>query len=828
MNTELDLKSIRTRKVRLSMAIGASGYNGIRVVATLCLAASGYCLSVGKLPRPGWFLLSAGLFLTWMAIWYKYDLSDVKPEQNPKTLDDLLSPELLARLHGQITPRSMWDAAMKDPSGRFMVNRLYLSPQPIAESLSTNPADANQIWNGAAQFAHTAGSKEIHAGSVTAALIMSSPIAAKMITDDHLKAEDVLEVYNWLDRQIAYIDRPRPYFGGIGRDWASGFTPMLEQFGQNISHAIESWGGYGRYAVHGDVLGGVSSSLARGSAVALIGPDGVGKTELVFALADRLLSGQAPDLRYYQIVSLDASAILGSGNNQLERLMNILFSEAISARNIIVYLDEAQLFFSQGVGSFDMSPLLLPILKAHNLKIIASFTPKDWQRVRATNESLAGSFTPVMLNEPSEPDTLKVVEDSTIMLELHQRGVIITYEAVKEAIRLGRQYLQEDAFPGKAITLLEQAIPQTNNGIATNVTVQQALEKMRGLRVSIADAPEATMLLQLEDRIHERMIDQVQAVNAVASALRRSRAGVANPKRPAGSFLFLGPTGVGKTELARSLAGVYFGDERQMIRMDMSEYQNPEDVNRLLHGSKENDSNLLTHIRQQPFSVVLLDEIEKAHPNILNLLLQMLDEGMLTDAEGRPASFRSAIIIATSNAGATNIIAQVRSTAPLDDTFERKLLDYLIGQGVFKPELINRFDEVVLFRPLEAPELAQVAELMIKEVNQTLEAQNISVKLTPEALQIIIQKGYDPEFGARPMRRVIQKTVENAVAGKILSQQAQAGSVITLDVGDVSSDAHTAVAPAEVEGKDPVPTSQLQPPTMAPPPANPAAPTPGV
>ena len=178
-----------------------------------------------------------------------------------------------------------------------------------------------------------------------------------------------------------------------------------------------------------------------------------------------------------------------------------------------------------------------------------------------------------------------------------------------------------------------------------------------------------------------------------------------------GTFLFLGPTGVGKTELAKSLAGVYFGDEHQMIRLDMSEYQNPEDVGRLLHGSKESDNNLLTAIRQQPFSVVLLDEIEKAHPNILNLLLQMLDEGQLTDAEGRPASFRSAIIIATSNAGATNIITQVRANAPLDDTFERVFLDQLIGGGTFKPELINRFDEVVLFRPLEAAELAQVAEL---------------------------------------------------------------------------------------------------------------------
>ena len=785
MNPKLNLKSMRARKSRLWMAIGKSGYNGICAVTFLCLVTATYCLTVGNLHRPGYFLLAIGLLLGMTALWYKYDLSEIMAVTNPKTIDDLLAPNLLARLRGEVTPRSLWEASMKDPAGRFMCTRLYLNPQLIIDSLSTNTQDTAEIWQHAIQIAQTVGSPQLHAGTTATVLILASPAAAKMITEDHLKSDDVIEVYRWLDRQLGYIGRPRPYFGGIGRDWASGFTPQLEQFGENISHAIEAWGGYGRFAVHGDVLGSVSNSLARGAAVALVGPAGVGKTELVFALADRLLSGQAPDLRYYQIVSLDASAILASDNTQIERMIHILFAEAIASRNIILYLDEAQLFFSQGVGAFDLGQLLLPILKTHNLKVIASFTPKDWQHVRAVNESLASSFTPIILNEPSESDTLKVVEDSATMIELHQRGALITYEAIREAIRLSGQYMQEDAFPGKAITLLEQALPYAGNNIVTNETVQQALEKMRGIKVSTAAAPEAAMLLQLEDRIHERMIDQVQAVNAVASALRRSRAGVANPKRPVGSFLFLGPTGVGKTELARSLAGVYFGDERQMVRLDMSEYQNPEDVARLLHGSKEDDSNLLTAIRQQPFSVVLLDEIEKAHPNILNLLLQMLDEGQLTDAEGRPASFRSAIIIATSNAGAQHIIGQVRSNAPLDDTFERALLDQLIITGIFKPELINRFDEVVLFRPLEAAELGQVASLMIKEVNHTLEAQNISVQLTPEALALIIQNGYDPEFGARPMRRVIQKTVENAIASKILSQEAHAGTIITLDVGDL-------------------------------------------
>jgi ATP-dependent Clp protease ATP-binding subunit ClpA len=282
------------------------------------------------------------------------------------------------------------------------------------------------------------------------------------------------------------------------------------------------------------------------------------------------------------------------------------------------------------------------------------------------------------------------------------------------------------------------------------------------------------------------MINQSRAVTVVASALRRGRAGVSNPKRPVGSFLFLGPTGVGKTELARSLAAVYFGDERQMIRLDMSEYQRPEDVGRLLAGGGQHNRSLLLAIREQPFSVVLLDEIEKAHPSILNLFLQLLDEGQLTDEQGRPASFRSSIIIATSNAGAAEITGRVREGAPLDN-FERPLIDKLIADGQFRPELVNRFDEVVLFRPLNEEELAQVAGVMLKEVNRTLAPQQIQVELTPEALKQIVHQGYDPEFGARPMRRIIQKTVENAVAVKILRGETQPGSVITLDIQDLAS-----------------------------------------
>jgi ATP-dependent Clp protease ATP-binding subunit ClpA len=281
------------------------------------------------------------------------------------------------------------------------------------------------------------------------------------------------------------------------------------------------------------------------------------------------------------------------------------------------------------------------------------------------------------------------------------------------------------------------------------------------------------------------MINQARAVEVVSNALRRARAGVANPKRPIGSFLFLGPTGVGKTELAKAIAATYFGEESRMIRLDMSEYQQESDVSRILSDGQHETKSLILSVRQQPFSVVLLDEIEKAHPNILNLLLQMLDEGQLTDTGGRSVSFKDCIVIATSNAGADSIRRHIEQGEQLEQ-FESALTDELINGGQFKPELINRFDDVVLFRPLNPDELAQVVRLMLAEVNKTLATQNITVELTDAAIGKIVEVGNDPRLGARPMRRTLQRAVENTIAGKILRQEANPGDHITLDTGDLS------------------------------------------
>jgi ATP-dependent Clp protease ATP-binding subunit ClpA len=789
MSNELNLKSLRTRKARLARMFSAGTVALGNLTVLVLLTAGAYGVSIGDMPRLGYFALAAATGLSVLLLWNRYDLKVLPPKLPAKTLDDIMEPRLLAnlaKLKQPMTSQSVWEMVIKMPEALFLCNHLLLPALSVTQAMDTDEHDMPNVWQQAQALVDQSKPPQLHSGVLLMALLARSGGAQVYLTQLKIKSEDLLETLGWLERQIDYQHRPRRDFGGIGRDWASGFTPTLDQFSANLSMSVQSGGGYAHYFAHSDLLDSIVASLDRGNGVALIGPDGSGKTTLVHALAERLLEGHDPHLQYYQVVSLNASLILSHSGQQLENLLLTLFGEAIASGNMVIYLEDAQLFFGSGAGALDMSQILLPVLRNRRIKLVASFDPTDWQRLQAQHQALTSGFAPVVLTEPSKEAIFKVVEDTALLIE-RQSGSLISYEAIREAYRLSGQYMQEEAYPGKVVNLLEQSLPYVEKRMMTSGSVQTAIERTRGVKVSAAAAPEVDMLLNLEDRIHERMINQVRAVGVVASALRRGRAGVSNPKRPVGSFLFLGPTGVGKTELARSLAAVYFGDENQMIRLDMSEYQRPEDITRLLAAGGQNERSLLLAIRQQPFSVVLLDEIEKAHPNILNLLLQMLDEGQLTDDQGRPASFRSCIIIATSNAGAADITARVKETGALDN-FERPLIDKLIAGGQFRPELVNRFDEVVLFRPLNESELSQVAKVMLQGVNKTLEAQQISVQLTDEALRQIVHLGYDPEFGARPMRRIIQKTVENAVAVKILRQEVQPGSTITLDVPDLAID----------------------------------------
>jgi ATP-dependent Clp protease ATP-binding subunit ClpA len=371
------------------------------------------------------------------------------------------------------------------------------------------------------------------------------------------------------------------------------------------------------------------------------------------------------------------------------------------------------------------------------------------------------------------------MEDKLIIFE-HQNKVFYRYQALKEAYRLSQRYIFDLEMPGRAVRLLEMSARFAEGNVVEASSVQQAIEKTMNVKVSSSDnSDEKETLLNLENLLHARMIGQEKAVAAVSNALRRARAGVRNENRPIGTFLFLGPTGVGKTELSKALAEVYFNGEENIVRLDLNEFVNLDDVSRLIADGSRDANSLTAQVMKKPFSVILLDEIEKAHPNVLTALLQVLDEGILRDEKNREVSFRDAIIIATSNAGALRI-QELISRGYNSETAEPLIVQDLINSREFRPEFLNRFDEIVVFEPLSKDNLKQIIDLMIAGVNRTLAPQKISVSVSPEAKELLAEKGYDPQLGARPMRRVIQKVVENTIARKMLSGEASAGSVVEI------------------------------------------------
>lgn len=781
-NAGPNLHSLRARKARTARNL-RDILGVVMPWLAAILPAGGGLLYTTSFARWSFLLFGLGLLCGMAAIWYRGDLA--KLPVNGPALDDRLSGEVLGVLSPtiQLTPRSVWQVIARHWQTLFFTNHLLLHASFVEQNMSTS-TEIDIVWKEAIRLADNTHSAAIEPGHLAAALLRTSAGIQQTLTNSRASVEDIDQLMLWLGRILEATRAPKPYFGGVGRDWANGFTPNLNQFGVNVSLSIERYGAHFSWLMDSPGVQAIKNAFSQGAAaIALIGDPGIGKTSHVYALAQLLLQEDHDrNLEHRQIISLNPALILSRAAQpgELERTIIMLLQETIHAGHIVLFLDDARLFFRTGTGSFDITQILLPIIQNRAIQVVFAMTPQDYQQLKSTDAGFAGLLTPVVLHEPDEASVMHILEDTAGNFEARHR-ILIAYEALRETYRLSGRYDQDMAYPGRAIRLLEQSLSHAAQGFVTAQSVQQAVEQTRGVKVGLAAPPEAAELLNLEDAIHRRMINQSRAVSVVANALRRARAGVSDPKRPIGSFLFLGPTGVGKTELARSIAATYFGAETNMIRLDMSEYQQQSDVSRLL----SSDQSPIMAVRQQPFSVVLLDEIEKAHPNILNLLLQLLDEGQLTDLSGHSISFRDAIIIATSNAGANEIRERIERGEQLEN-FERTFIDGLVNSNQFRPELLNRFDEIVLFRPLKPEELLQVVALMMREVNRTLANQNITVELTPAATQKIVQNGYDPRLGARPLRRALQRTVEDSIAARILRGDTKPGDHVTLDIQDLA------------------------------------------
>lgn len=816
MDYTLKLNSRRAREARRANALKEAWMRMLMwllAFASLFLAA--YLASSLKSPIAYLFGIPG---ILWAMVWayWALHLKELEAVKNPKNVTDLLEQDFLAALPSSASDLSLAkfsEALDKSFGGRFLGTRFALSNKTITTMLegSGHPnfdqtLALESILARAHQVAVAKNSSLVKSIYISGALLefVEPTMRTQVLASIGLSDEDFAQSIEWFDHFEGLVEKAKlkKKTGGLGRDLSFGYTPLLSKFGINISDNIGRSGNIyrtlegNREAIEQMVH--VLSSASRLNA-GLVGRVGMGKTNLVWNLAEKLIypdQSVPQNLRYKQIYKLEASTLIANAKQQgqLEEILIRIFNEAFKAKNIIIFLDDVEMFLENGAGKVDLSGVLAQVIEAGGAQIIMAFSDQAWLKLSYANPALAGMINRINLTEVTTEEAIHVAEDQVLVLEGRLK-VRYLYQTLKVATELSERFIQDEAKPGKVIKLLEYAAAYAKDGWVTRESVEDAVEKNYGVKIKTAlggdnvlGQTEADTLLNLEDLIHRRMINQTRAVKVVSDALRRARAGVRNTRKPVGTFLFIGPTGVGKTELAKSLAATYFGGEDNIVRIDMNEFSQPSDVGRLLAQASENPNSLTAQISKQPFSVVLLDELEKAHPNVLNVLLQMLDEGILRDSSNKEVSFRESIIIATSNAGAQYINEFLQKNGTDEGamkSLESELLKELIAQGIFAPEFVNRFDEVATFRTLNETELIEVVKLIMVGVNKTLAAQKLQVNISDDAASVLVKNGNDPLLGARPMRRIVQKTVENIVAERILRGEASPGTVIMLSAQDI-------------------------------------------
>lgn len=638
-------------------------------------------------------------------------------------------------------------------------------------------------------------------GKINEKIFGNEKILKKFIDPLGLTAEDFEKISDWEIKFQQEKEKKKKFWLWenlrkklpIGKDWHYAYTINLDRHSTDLSRYdyteykdVELFG-------HRDEQEVIKLILERPSQnnILLAGLPGTGKSAILHSIAkmirERQIGKHFQDKRIL-FLNLGEALSSASGRGQdLENFLHRLFSEAAYAGNIILVIEGIENYLGEreNILHVNISPIIIEYLKLAGFQVIATSTLKDYHRLIENHGELIKYFEVVEIKEPSEEDALKILLQNLEKYE--KKRVIFTYQALKEIIKSSSRYNWEFPLPERAIDLAMDVLvywqKKGNQRFITPETVAEFLTLKTGVQMGEIKGEEKRKLLNLEKILHERIIGQEEAVCQVAEALRKARSGIGDSKKPIGSFLFLGPTGVGKTETAKALAESYFDNETKMIRLDMSEFQMPSAIDRLIGSSQLNQpGRLASQIKSNPFSLLLLDEIEKAYPDILDLFLQILDEGCFTDAFGEKINCRNLIIIATSNAGAPLIKKMVEEKAQYGE-IKRKIIDFTVDSGIFRLEFLNRFNGVIFFRPLNSLELQSVVKLILKKLAKRLkDEKNIEVNFGEELIDEIISSGYESIFGARSINRYVEDKIEDLIAKEIISGEVKKGEKITISL----------------------------------------------
>ena len=646
------------------------------------------------------------------------------------------------------------------------------------------------------------GGQRVSVLDIMASLFDHNNEFKQFILNQDLGKEDLEELAEWYEHIWAFWRNYRKFWSlenllrqpPIGRDWIYGYARHLTSFAVNLTDKMEMASPKMRLIRRKKEMDQMEQGLARSGVnnVLLVGEEGVGRENIILDFAEMIAKGRAlPQLNYKKVFELNLGLIAGSSKEitDVQNILTATLNEAVRAGNVILVLKDFHNFIGEisGMGRIDVSEVLVPYLKSSSIQVIATTNPVNFHKFIEQRSELTNVLERINVVEPSVDQTIKILEEAVPAFESKQR-ILITYGAIKEIVSGADKFIRTAPFPEKAFDLLTEVISHVVNRkdrIITKKEVNEVISQKTGISLGPVAGKEKDKLIRLEEFMHKEVVGQDRAVQVVASAMRRLRTGLSKRGKPAGVFLFVGPTGVGKTLTAKVLAKIYFGSADRMLRFDMSEYQNQESLDRFIGSTRNNEpGQFVTAVRDNPFSLILLDEIEKADKNIFNIFLQVFDEGHLTDVFGRRINFEQNIIIATSNAGADFIRDLIKQG--LDPSMEKeRLIDVLIREHHFKPELLNRFDEIVTFHPLSQEQVGKITTILLDSLSARLKDQGYLFKPTQDVADYVAKAGFDPQFGARPMERVIRDKVESAIAKKILDGSISKGMVFSLTTEEI-------------------------------------------
>ena len=730
-------------------------------------------------------------------VFLEFKVAKLLPKNNVLKTNNPLDAFTLPALSGFIVKKTT-PGVIKNLLGNPQINFMLEKADIAKKEIKFIDLDKKMLADYALELVKILKGNYITTMDIFAAYIILSEDKTKLLFDKKLKKEEFMHILYWARTGYSFEENRKPlrvnFWGeGIAEGWVFGWTIETKKYMIDITPEV--------LARDEMILGReenfkqIIEALYKGQSVVLVGEPGSGKESVIEALAYESYAGNLKGSLYHQrFFQLMVDAFLAGTKTQgdLEERLDSVISEISHAGDVIIYIPEFQTILGGSTFEIDLSGALIPYLEKKVLRVVGTVTPEVYKKFIESRNTLSDVLQTVKFKEPDMDMALLMLFRKSFEIE-KKYSVSLSYRAVITAYTFASKYSRNKVLPGSAVDLLEdtansvelsgkKSLPAGRQEVEEENILSQ-IERKTNIPVGQPKPAEKELLLNLENELHKRVVDQEEAVSAISESIRRLRTGLNVSSKPV-SFLFLGPTGVGKTETAKALSAVYYKSENEMLRFDMSEYSGEEGIKRLLGSApgEGEEKGEIEKVYDNPFSLILLDEFEKADPKILDLFLQVLDDGRLTDNKGKTISFANAIIIATSNAGSEFIREEIQKGSVINKQFKMSLLDLLQKQGIFKPELLNRFDEIVAFKPLGEKEVVQIVKLMLNQVKKTLKDKDIRVKFDENIVAKISKEGFDEEFGARPLRRFIQDNIEDLIAQKILRDEIKRGDEITVSV----------------------------------------------